>query len=347
MYQLDEISFIYLGLIIPILFLVFLIFRRWQKKSIRKYFDLNTIKFLSPEISNSKPLLKFIIISFALLMLVISLVNPKIGTELKTVKREGVDIVFAIDVSKSMLAEDIAPNRIIKSKRIVSELFNNLGSDRVGIIAYASTAIPVLPITTDFSSARMFLESLNTDMLSSQGTSIAEAINLSKNYFNDENQTNRVLCVISDGEDHEIQNNNLSDIAKEAGITIISIGVGSPNGAPIPIKENDIVKSYKKDDKGEVVITKLNENILKDMATQTGGIYFKGDNTNSVVSSIVDELKEMDKQEFESKQFVSFKDQFQWFLFVGLFLIILDVVVFERKTYWLDKLNLFNENEKV
>lgn len=347
MYQLDEISFIYLGLIIPILFLVFLIFRRWQKKSIRKYFDINTIKFLSPEISNSKPLLKFIIISFALLMLVISLVNPKIGTELKTVKREGVDIVFAIDVSKSMLAEDIAPNRIIKSKRIVSELFNNLGSDRVGIIAYASTAIPVLPITTDFSSARMFLESLNTDMLSSQGTSIAEAINLSKNYFNDENQTNRVLCIISDGEDHEIQNNNLSDIAKEAGITIISIGLGSPNGAPIPIKENDIVKSYKKDDKGEVVITKLNENILKDMATQTGGIYFKGDNTNSVVSSIVDELKEMDKQEFESKQFVSFKDQFQWFLFVGLFLIILDVLVFERKTYWLDKLNLFNENEKV
>ncbi len=347
MYQLDEISFIYLGLIIPILFLVFLIFRRWQKKSIRKYFDINTIKFLSPEISNSKPLLKFIIISFALLMLVISLVNPKIGTELKTVKREGVDIVFAIDVSKSMLAEDIAPNRIIKSKRIVSELFNNLGSDRVGIIAYASTAIPVLPITTDFSSARMFLESLNTDMLSSQGTSIAEAINLSKNYFNDENQTNRVLCVISDGEDHEIQNNDLSDIVKESGITIISIGVGSPNGAPIPIKENDIVKSYKKDDKGEVVITKLNENILKDMATQTGGIYFKGDNTNSVVSSIVDELKEMDKQEFESKQFVSFKDQFQWFLFVGLFLIILDVVVFERKTYWLDKLNLFNENEKV
>ena len=347
MYQLDEISFIYLGLIIPILFLVFLIFRRWQKKSIRKYFDINTIKFLSPEISNSKPLLKFIIISFALLMLVISLVNPKIGTELKTVKREGVDIVFAIDVSKSMLAEDIAPNRIIKSKRIVSELFNNLGSDRVGIIAYASTAIPVLPITTDFSSARMFLESLNTDMLSSQGTSIAEAINLSKNYFNDENQTNRVLCVISDGEDHEIQNNNLSDIAKEAGITILSIGVGSPNGAPIPIKENDIVKSYKKDEKGEVVITKLNENILKDMATQTGGIYFKGDNTNSVVSSIVDELKEMDKQEFESKQFVAFKDQFQWFLFVGLFLIILDVVVFERKTYWLDKLNLFNENEKV
>ena len=145
-----------------------------------------------------------------------------------------------------MLAEDIAPNRIIKSKRIVSELFNNLGSDRVGIIAYASTAIPVLPITTDFSSARMFLESLNTDMLSSQGTSIAEAINLSKNYFNDENQTNRVLCVISDGEDHEIQNNNLSDIAKEAGITIISIGVGSPMELQFQLKKMILLNHIKK-----------------------------------------------------------------------------------------------------
>ena len=347
MYLFDNPSYLYLTLIIPIVIIINWFYMAWRNK-IQKYFSNNKLlDQISPNRSNFKLNLKLVLELFVILFLCIALANPKIGTELKTVKREGVDIVFAIDVSKSMLAEDIAPNRIIKSKRIVSELFNNLGSDRVGIIAYASTAIPVLPITTDFSSARMFLESLNTDMLSSQGTSIAEAINLSKNYFNDENQTNRVLCVISDGEDHEIQNNNLSDIAKEAGITIISIGVGSPNGAPIPIKENDIVKSYKKDDKGEVVITKLNENILKDMATQTGGIYFKGDNTNSVVSSIVDELKEMDKQEFESKQFVSFKDQFQWFLFVGLFLIILDVVVFERKTYWLDKLNLFNENEKV
>ena len=291
MYQLDEISFIYLGLIIPILFLVFLIFRRWQKKSIRKYFDINTIKFLSPEISNSKPLLKFIIISFALLMLVISLVNPKIGTELKTVKREGVDIVFAIDVSKSMLAEDIAPNRIIKSKRIVSELFNNLGSDRVGIIAYASTAIPVLPITTDFSSARMFLESLNTDMLSSQGTSIAEAINLSKNYFNDENQTNRVLCVISDGEDHSEEASNAASRAAELGIKIFTFGVGTEKGAPIPLKRNGIVESYKKDFNGEVVITKLNKDVLETIAQTTGGVYQNGNNTKEVLDFVSEQFK--------------------------------------------------------
>tara|TARA_B000000565_G_scaffold70241_2_gene49151 strand:- start:2088 stop:2921 length:834 start_codon:yes stop_codon:yes gene_type:complete len=276
--------------------------------------------------------------------LVFGLVNPKIGTELKTVKREGVDIVFAIDVSKSMLAEDIAPNRIFKAKRLVSEIFNKLGSDRVGIIAYASTAIPVLPITNDFSSAKMFLESLNTDMLSSQGTSIVEAIELSKGYFDDENQTNRVLCILSDGEDHEYDENQFISTLSDSGIIILSVGLGSTKGAPIPIKENNIVKSYKKDDKGEVVITKLNDELLKKIATQSSGKYIKGDNTSLVVDEIINELKEMDKKEFESKQFVSFKDQFQWFLGAGLLLFLVNSIIFDKKTKWIEKLNLFNEN---
>ena len=276
--------------------------------------------------------------------MVFGLVNPKIGTELKTVKREGVDIVFAIDVSKSMLAEDIAPNRIFKAKRLVSEIFNKLGSDRVGIIAYASTAIPVLPITNDFSSAKMFLESLNTDMLSSQGTSIVEAIELSKGYFDDENQTNRVLCILSDGEDHEYDENQFISTLSDSGIIILSVGLGSTKGAPIPIKENNIVKSYKKDDKGEVVITKLNDELLKKIATQSSGKYIKGDNTSLVVDEIINELKEMDKKEFESKQFVSFKDQFQWFLGAGLLLFLVNSIIFDKKTKWIEKLNLFNEN---
>ena len=277
-------------------------------------------------------------------ILVFGLVNPKIGTELKTVKREGVDIVFAIDVSKSMLAEDIAPNRIFKAKRLVSEIFNKLGSDRVGIIAYASTAIPVLPITNDFSSAKMFLESLNTDMLSSQGTSIVEAIELSKGYFDDENQTNRVLCILSDGEDHEYDENQFISTLSDSGIIILSVGLGSTKGAPIPIKENNIVKSYKKDDKGEVVITKLNDELLKKIASQSSGKYIKGDNTSLVVDEIINELKEMDKKEFESKQFVSFKDQFQWFLGAGLLLFLVNSIIFDKKTKWIEKLNLFNEN---
>ena len=344
MYQLEETTYLYILILLPIILLVFLYNKYWQKITIKKYFDDATFNFLSPELSSSKSYIKTSLTLLIISILVFGLVNPKIGTELKTVKREGVDIVFAIDVSKSMLAEDIAPNRIFKAKRLVSEIFNKLGSDRVGIIAYASTAIPVLPITNDFSSAKMFLESLNTDMLSSQGTSIVEAIELSKGYFDDENQTNRVLCILSDGEDHEYDENQFISTLSDSAIIILSVGLGSTKGAPIPIKENNIVKSYKKDDKGEVVITKLNDELLKKIATQSSGKYIKGDNTSLVVDEIINELKEMDKKEFESKQFVSFKDQFQWFLGAGLLLFLVNSIIFDKKTKWIEKLNLFNEN---
>ena len=344
MYQLEETTYLYILILLPIILLVFLYNKYWQKITIKKHFDDATFNFLSPELSSTKSYIKTSLTLLIIFILVFGLVNPKIGTELKTVKREGVDIVFAIDVSKSMLAEDIAPNRIFKAKRLVSEIFNKLGSDRVGIIAYASTAIPVLPITNDFSSAKMFLESLNTDMLSSQGTSIVEAIELSKGYFDDENQTNRVLCILSDGEDHEYDENQFISTLSDSGIIILSVGLGSTKGAPIPIKENNIVKSYKKDDKGEVVITKLNDELLKKIATQSSGKYIKGDNTSLVVDEIINELKEMDKKEFESKQFVSFKDQFQWFLGAGLLLFLVNSIIFDKKTKWIEKLNLFNEN---
>ena len=344
MYQLEETTYLYILILLPIILLVFIYNKYWQKRTIKKYFDDATFNFLSPELSSTKSYIKTSLTLLIISILVFGLVNPKIGTELKTVKREGVDIVFAIDVSKSMLAEDIAPNRIFKAKRLVSEIFNKLGSDRVGIIAYASTAIPVLPITNDFSSAKMFLESLNTDMLSSQGTSIVEAIELSKGYFDDENQTNRVLCILSDGEDHEYDENQFISTVSDSGIIILSVGLGSTKGAPIPIKENNIVKSYKKDDKGEVVITKLNDELLKKIATQSSGKYIKGDNTSLVVDEIINELKEMDKKEFESKQFVSFKDQFQWFLGAGLLLFLVNSIIFDKKTKWIEKLNLFNEN---
>ena len=344
MYQLEETTYLYILILLPIILLVFLYNKYWQKITIKKYFDDSTFNFLSPELSSTKSYIKTSLTLLIISILVFGLVNPKIGTELKTVKREGVDIVFAIDVSKSMLAEDIAPNRIFKAKRLVSEIFNKLGSDRVGIIAYASTAIPVLPITDDFSSAKMFLESLNTDMLSSQGTSIVEAIELSKGYFDDENQTNRVLCILSDGEDHEYDENQFISTLSDSAIIILSVGLGSTKGAPIPIKENNIVKSYKKDDKGEVVITKLNDELLKKIATQSSGKYIKGDNTSLVVDEIINELKEMDKKEFESKQFVSFKDQFQWFLGAGLLLFLVNSIIFDKKTKWIEKLNLFNEN---
>ena len=343
MYQLEETSYFYILLIIPIMITGFLFLKTWKKNIQKKYISENLLQFLSPNISNFKPRIKLLFLILFILFSTIALVNPKIGTELKTVKREGVDIVFALDVSKSMLAEDIAPNRLEKAKRIVSEIINTLNNDRVGVIAYAATALPILPITDDYSTAKTFLQSLNTDMLSSQGTAIIQSINLAQKFYDDEDQTNRVLCILSDGEDHEVERQNLVELAERSGITIITIGLGSVKGAPIPIKENNIVKSYKKDENGDVVVTKLNTQLLNSIANSSSGIYIEGINTELVVEEISKRLKEMDKKEFESKQFVAYKDQFQWFISFAILFLSLELLVFEKKTYWVKKLNLFNE----
>ena len=231
MYQLEENYWFWLLLLLLGMLVVFLWTMIWKKKTKNKFASENLLKILSPEQSVFKSTLKHIVLSLAIASLIIALVNPKIGTKLETVKREGVDIVFAIDVSKSMLAEDIAPNRIEKSKRLVSAILNQLASDRVGIIAYAAQAVPQLPITTDYSAAKMFLQALNTDMLSSQGTALDSAIDLSGTYFDDEDQTNRVIFLISDGEDHSEEAANAASRAAELGIKIFTFGVGTEKGA--------------------------------------------------------------------------------------------------------------------
>ncbi len=346
MVQLDEKIYFYLLLIIPIMIVIFVALQIWKKRTQRKFADLALLKRLTPSRSSFKSTLKLAFLLVGLSFLILGLVNPKIGTKLETVKREGVDIVFALDVSKSMLAEDIAPNRLEKAKRLVSEIINQLGSDRIGIIAYAGQAFPQLPITTDYGAAKMFLQSMNTDMLSSQGTAINEAINLATTYYDDEEQTNRVLFIISDGEDHsEGTTIEAVETAVDNGIRIFTIGVGQSKGAPIPIKRNGVVQSLKKDAQGEVVITKLNEEILKEIANEGNGEYINGSNTDAAIEFIKEQLNQIDKTEFEAKQFAEYKDQFQWFLGIGLFFLFMDIFLLERKTKWLKKLNLFNENE--
>jgi Ca-activated chloride channel family protein len=343
MYLLEEKIWFWLLLVIPAIVLLYLGVLVWQRSAQRKFAQQRLLKKLSPDRSIFKPILKILTICAAVFFIVIALVNPKIGTKLETVKREGVDVVFAVDVSKSMLAEDIAPNRIEKAKQLVTQIINGLGSDRIGIIAYAGSAYPQLPITTDYSSAKLFLSQMNTDMLSSQGTAIAEAIELAKTYYNDEEQTNRVLFIISDGEDHLGEAVSVAEQASQEGIRIFTIGVGDVNGGLIPIKRNGIVQSYKKDKNGENVITKLDEQTLKEIAAEANGIYINGKSTTDVVAQVKDVLNAMDKKEFEAKQFADFKDRFQWFLGAGILLLFLDVFFLERKTGWIKRLNLFNE----
>tara|TARA_Y200000002_G_scaffold200454_1_gene165429 strand:- start:3658 stop:4698 length:1041 start_codon:yes stop_codon:yes gene_type:complete len=345
MYQIDVFQYIYFLFIVPLLWVIYALLVRWKRKTQISFAKPELLELLSPNRSKFKPTFKIILLSLSIVSLILGLMNPKIGTQLETVKREGVDIVFAMDVSRSMLAEDIAPNRIEKSKRLVSAIINQLASDRVGIIAYAAQAVPQLPITTDYAAAKMFLQALNTDMLSSQGTALDSAIDLAGTFFDDEDQTNRVIFLISDGEDHSEEASNAASRAAKLGIKIFTFGVGTESGAPIPLKRNGIIESYKKDSDGEVVITKLNQNILQNIAASTGGIYQDGNNTQKVLDFVSEQLKAMDKKEFEAKKFVSFKDRFQAFLLAALIFLLIDLFLFETKTKWVQKLNLFNENE--
>jgi Ca-activated chloride channel family protein len=345
MYILEEEKFFWLLLIIPALIVLFSGLLIWRRSKQNQFASPEMLEQLTPDKSVFKTWLKFSLLLLAFAFLVLALVNPKIGTKMETVTREGVDIVFAIDVSKSMEAEDVAPNRIEKSKQLVTQIINNLASDRIGIIAYAGSAFPQLPITTDYASAKMFLQAMNTDMVSSQGTAIKEAIELSSTYFNEEDQTSKVLFIISDGEDHEGDIGEVAKEAREKGIRIFTIGVGSLKGGPIPIKRNGIIRTYKKDQNGVTVITKLNENTLKEIADDADGEYIQGNVTNNVLEKVTESLQSMDKTEFEAKQFADYQSQFQWFLGLAILLILLDVFLLERKTRWIKKLNLFNESK--
>ena len=344
MYQFEEPIFFYILFAIPAMAVLFLLALLWRKRTQKKFATNSLLKKLAPNRSIFKSVLKFLVLSLALFCLSVALVNPKIGTKLETVKREGVDIVFALDVSKSMLAEDIAPNRLEKSKQLIAQIINSLAGDRVGIIGYAGSSFPQVPITTDFSAAKLFLSSMNTDMVSSQGTAITEAIAMAQTYYNDEEQTNRVLFIISDGEDHEGNVSSIVQEASEMGIRIFTIGVGSEKGAPIPVKRNGILQNYKRDQNNQQVITRLNLETLTEISSLADGQYIDGSNTKDVIEEVTAILNGMDKTEFEAKQYTDFKDQFQWFLLGALILLAIDVLLLERKTAWVKRLNLFNES---
>ena len=343
--ELDEKKYLYLLFILPLIMLVFLANLYWKRRKQREFGDLEMVKKLSPESSVFKPILKLVVVLLAFLGLIIALVNPKIGTKMETVKREGIDIVFAMDVSKSMLAEDVAPNRLDKSKQIVSQIINQLGNDRIGIVAYAGSAFPVLPITTDYGVAKMFLQSMNTEMVSSQGTSLDDAIRLSITYFDEKSKTSKLLVLISDGEDHSEDAQAAAEEANKAGLKIITISIGTEKGGTIPLKRNGVVESFQKDNNNEVVITKMNRESLEAIAKATKGGYINGNNTKDVLEYIKATLDKIQKTEFESTEMADFQSQFQWFLGFAFLLLFADVFLLERKTKWVKKLDLFNENK--
>ena len=345
MFELESPIYFYLLALLPIIVALFLFNLFWKRKRQAVFADLELFNQLAPEKSSFKPALKLGVLLLALACIIIALVNPKMGTKMETVKRQGIDIVFAVDISKSMLAEDVAPNRLEKTKQIVSQIINQLGNDRVGIVGYAGSAYPVLPMTTDYSIAKMYLQSMNTNMVSSQGTAFSDAIQLAVDYF-DVKDTSKLIVLISDGEDHGDGVDDAIEMAKEKGVRIITIGVGTEKGGPIPLRDDKgTIASYKKDQEGQTVITKLYPEVLKKIADNTKSKYIVGTTTKDVVEEVKKSLDKIEKSEFESQQIADFESQYQWFLALGFLLLLVDVFLLEKKTAWVQKLNLFNEKK--
>jgi Ca-activated chloride channel family protein len=347
MYELDESKYLYLLLLLPLLVALFVWLQVWKRKRQTEFGDAALVKRLSPEKSNIKPILKFGIVLLGMIMIILGLVNPKVGTRKDKVKSKGIDIVFAVDVSKSMLAEDIAPNRLEKGKQIVSQVIANLKNDRIGIIAYSGSAFPILPITTDYSIAKMYLQTMNPEMISSQGSNLNEAISLTERYFEAKNKTSKLLIMVTDGEDHSEEAASAAASARKKGIKIITVGVGTTAGGPIPIRNNGVIESYHIDKTtGDKVVTKLRPDALQAIAEASEGDYVDGSNTKQVVDFIRKKINTTQKSESLAVTTANFQSQFQWFLGIGFFLLFLDVFLLERKTKWVQKLNLFNEKKE-
>ncbi len=341
MWQLDNTYYLLLLIIIPILVLLTFWYFRWQTKKQSSFGNGGYLAKLAPEISRPKVVLKTCLALATILLLILALVNPKIGVKTETVKRQGIDIVFAIDVSKSMLAQDIAPNRLEKSKQLATQIIDHLGTDRIGIVGYAGQAFPMLPITTDYNMAKMYLKEMNTDMVSSMGTALADAIEVSSNYFDDPN-TSKVIVLLSDGEDHSERIDEAVEIAKDKNISIITIGVGTEEGGKIPVRENGKT-IFKTDVDGNEVITVMNPDTLQEIAEATNGGFILGNHTAEVVKLVEDNIRNIKKTDFESQEIADFQSYFQWFLGLALLLIIIQLLMSERQTAWIKKRNLFND----
>jgi len=345
MIQFENKYFLWTLGLIPLFVVLYWLTARWRKKSLNNFGELEIIKQLFPDLSPTKRIWKFILFTFAFLLLIIGIVNPRVGTKLEDVKRTGADLMICLDVSNSMKAEDLQPNRLEKSKLAISKLIDKLNGDRIGLIVFAGDAFVQLPITTDYAAAKMFLESVNTDMVSSQGTAIGKAIDLAVESFGKDEGKNKAILIITDGENHEDDAVAAAEAAVAKGITIHTIGMGSVNGAPIPVYRGNVNVGYRKDKDGNTVITKLDETVLQEIAAAGNGVFVRASNADVGLNNVLDAISKLEKKEYESKLYMDYEDRFQWFIAPALLLLLIEFFLSEKKSKLFAGLNLFGEKE--
>ena len=340
-------EYLYWLLIIPVLVIVYILFRLGQKRRFERFAHVEMREQLVPSYSSRRSTFKFVIFLLIVACSILALANLQSGSKMEEVKREGIDLYIAVDVSNSMNAEDIVPSRMERSKQAINKLISGMRGDRLGIIVFADKAYVQLPITTDYSAARMFLSTVNTSVVASQGTAIAEAINLALKSFPDEAH-GRAIVIISDGEDHE--NDAAVKAAQEAakqGVHVYTIGMGLAEGAPIPLyNQYGHQTGYRKDYQGNTIITRLNEQMLQKIASSGNGLYVRASNSNVGLEKIYDDISKLDKTEIEAKVFTDYEDQFQWFVAAAILLLLIEIFVSSGKKAWERKFNIFEKKDE-
>ena len=341
MFRFENPEYLYGLVLLPVLLLFFWITGRKRKKALAQLGELNIIGGLMPALSYSRPKFKNLFLLLAFTFLILALANPQIGSKLETVKRKGVEIMIAIDVSNSMLAEDIKPNRLERAKRAISQLVKKLYNDKLGLVVFAGDAFIQLPITTDYAAARMFLESVNTNIVPVQGTAIGKAIEIATESFSEDQTKNKALIIITDGENHEDDAIEMATKAAEKGIIVHTIGMGLPQGAPIPVYNRNGQKDFRKDNEGNVVVTKLNEPMLQNISAAGTGMYVRANNAQTGLEMLYEKINEMEKEEFESKVYADYEDRFQLLVILALCCLFIEFIILPRKNKILSKIDLF------
>ncbi|MCE1198330.1 MAG: VWA domain-containing protein [Marinilabiliales bacterium] len=338
-------EYFYIFLVIPALVALFLFNRIMRARKLRNFGQPELLAQLTPSLSTGRPVVKFILWMLAISCLITALAQPQFGSKLTLTKRKGVELIIALDVSNSMRAQDIKPNRLERAKRAIAKLTDRLKNDKIGLVVFAGQAYVQLPITSDYTSAKLFLETITTDVVPVQGTAIGAAIGTAIKSFSPTFQGSRAIIVITDGENHEDDAVGMAKKAKDKGIVVHTIGMGLPQGAPIPLTENS--SDFLKDKTGSIVVTKLDEPMLTSIAEAGGGSYIRANNAEVGLNNLFNEIEKMQKTEMEAREYSEYNDQFPLFLTLAFLFILADLAVLDRKNKWLKNFRLFGIQKRA
>lgn len=342
MFRFEEPAYLYILLLLPLLAVFYLYSNYRKKRAIRQFGDPELMAKLMPDVSKYRPDLKFWMVFAAIGLFAVLLARPQFGSKLETVKRQGAEVIIALDISNSMLAQDVQPSRLQKAKRLVAQLVDKMKNDKVGMIVFAGDAFTQLPITSDYISAKMFLESIDPSLISKQGTAIGAAVSLATRSFTPQERVGRAIIVITDGENHEGGVVEVAKAAAEKGIQVNVLGVGMPEGAPIPIEGTN---DYRRDRDGNVIVTRLNEQMCQEIAQAGNGIYVRVDNTSGAQKAISRELDKMEKADVETQVYTEFNEQFQAIAWIILLLLLIEMLILERKNPLFRNVHLFSNKK--